>query len=82
MGGKCGGMGEEVRGLRSTSRELQNSQGDVKYSVGNGGAKELIRRIHGHEQRWGDCLSEWIVLGGRGQRGKNQNICNSIINKT
>ena len=29
-------MGEEVRGLRSTNRQLQNSLGDVNYSVGNG----------------------------------------------
>ena len=26
-------MGEEVRGLRSTNRKLQNSHGGVKYSV-------------------------------------------------
>ena len=35
-------MGEEVRGLRSTNRQSQNSRGDVKYSTGNGAAKELI----------------------------------------
>ena len=35
-------MGEEVRGLRSTNRQLWNSHGDVKYSVGNGVATELI----------------------------------------
>ena len=29
MGGGCGGVGEEVRGLRSTNRWLQNSHGDV-----------------------------------------------------
>ena len=34
-------MGEEVRGLRSTNRWLQNSHGDVKYSTGDGGGKEL-----------------------------------------
>ena len=50
MGEGCGGMGEEVRGLRSTNRQLQNSHGDVKYSIGNGGAKELICMTHGHEQ--------------------------------
>ena len=33
MAGECGGMGEEVRGLRSTNRKLQNSHGGVKYSV-------------------------------------------------
>ena len=47
MGEGCGEMGEEVRGLRNTNRELQNSHGDVKYSVGNGAAKELIYMTHG-----------------------------------
>ena len=46
-------MGEEVRGLRSTNRKLQDSHEDVKYSIGNEVAKEL-----GHEQWWGDCLRE------------------------
>ena len=52
MGGGCGGMGEEVRGLRSTNRYLQDSHGDVKYSIGNGVAEEPIRMTHGHEQWW------------------------------
>ena len=38
----CGGLGEEVRGLKSTNRQVQNSHGDVKYSLGNVVAKELI----------------------------------------
>ena len=45
-------MGEEVRGLRSTNRD---SYRDVKYSIGNGVAKELTHMAHGHEQWWGDC---------------------------
>ena len=57
-GGVCKGRGEEVRGLRSTNRWLQNSHGDVKYSVGNGVAEELICMTHGHEQWCGDCLRE------------------------
>ena len=36
MGVWCWGMGEEVRGLRSTNRQLENSHEDVKYSIGNG----------------------------------------------
>ena len=51
-------MGEEVRGLRSTNRKLQNSHGDVKYSIENRVAKELIHMTHGHEQWWGDCPRE------------------------
>ena len=59
MGGEFGGMGEEVRGLRSTNKELHNSHGDVKYSIGNGVAKEHACMTHGHEQWCGDCLREW-----------------------
>ena len=39
---RCEGMGEEVRGLISTNRELPDSHGDVKYSIGNEVAKDLI----------------------------------------
>ena len=35
---------------------------------------------HGHEQWWRDCLRELGMLGEGGQR-KNQDNCNSIINK-
>ena len=75
------GMSEEMRGLRSTNRWLQNNHGDVKYSIGNGVAKELICMTHGHEQRCGDCLREWGLLGGGRQKGKSWDNCNSIINK-
>ena len=34
-------MGEEVRGLRSANRLLQNSHGVAKYSIRNGVVKEL-----------------------------------------
>ena len=44
-------MGEEWRGLQSTNRLLQNSHRDIKYSIGNGAAKELIHMTHGHELR-------------------------------
>ena len=77
----CQRMGEELRGLRSTNRQLQNSHAAVKYSIGNGAAKELTHMTHGQEQWWRDCLREWRVLGVGGQRGKNQDNCNSIINK-
>ena len=47
------GMGEEVRGLRSTNWWSQNSHGDVKYNIGNGIDKEFIHMAHAHEQWWG-----------------------------
>ena len=63
-------MGEEVRGLRSTNRKFQDSHRDVKYSTGNGVAKELICMTHGHEQWWGDCLREWGFWVEEGKLGK------------
>ena len=48
--GRSGGMGEEVRGLRSTNWLLQNSHGDVQYSIRNGVANEIILVTRGHEQ--------------------------------
>ena len=36
MGGRGGGKDEEVRRLRSTNWQVQNSHRDVKYSIGNG----------------------------------------------
>ena len=71
MGGSCVEMGEEVRGLRSANRWLQNSHGDVKYSIGNGVAKEPMHMTHGHEQWCGDCLRELGVLSGGGQGEKS-----------
>ena len=61
-------MGEEVRAVRSTNRESQNSHGEVKYSIGHGATKEFI--THGREQWQGDCLREWGVLGRGWQRGE------------
>ena len=51
-------MGEEVKGLRSTNRQLQNRHGDVKYGTGNGAAEELIHMAHGDEQWCEDGLKE------------------------
>ena len=73
------GTGEEVRGLRSTSRQLQNSHGDVKYSIGNGVAKELTCMTD--DMNNGVGLPEGVVLWGVGQRRENQDNYNSIINK-
>ena len=74
MGRGCERMGEEVRGLRSTNRQLHNSHEDVKYSIGNGIANELIRMTHGHEQWWQDCLRDW----GAGWRGQRREISTTV----
>ena len=44
-------MGEEVRGLRSSNIQLQNSHGNVEYSIGNGEAEALKCMTQGHEVR-------------------------------
>ena len=46
-----GRMAEKVQELRNTNQYIQNRQGDVKNSIGNGEAKELICPTHGHELR-------------------------------
>ena len=57
---------------------MQN-RGEVKNSIGNGEAKELICMTHGHELRRG--LSEGIGhTRWRGAKGENWDKCNSIIN--
>ena len=73
-------MGGKVQGLRSTNLQVQNRQGDVKNSRGNGVVKELICMTHEQEPRQGGLLEGMGVPGG-GQRGENQDNYNSIINK-
>ena len=57
-----GENGGKVQGLRSTTWQVQNRQGDVKNSIGSGEAKELTCMTHGHELRGG-------VAGGNGDNG-------------
>ena len=61
-----GGGGEENwgkgAGIKKHNWYVQNRQGDVKNSIGNGEAKELIYRTHGHELRRG-------IAGGKGVTG-------------
>ena len=56
-------------------------QGEVKNSMGNGGAKELICTTHGHELSGriggGRRGAGWKGIKGR----KKWDSCNSIINK-
>ena len=59
-----------MKGLRSINRKLQNSHGNVNYSIGNGVARKLIHMTHEHGQWWGDCLREWELLAGGGKGGK------------
>ena len=71
-GGLPEGQGRYENGGKGTGNEkykwqVQNRQGHIKNSIGDGEAKELICITHGHELRWGND-------GGRdvtGQRGIN-----------
>ena len=78
MGCGCGGMGEEVRGLRSTNStntQLQNRHGNVKYSVENGVAKELIRMTM--DMNNADSTPE--ALGGAGWQGGKGKVMTTVI---
>ena len=72
MGVGCGGMGEEVRGLRSINKKLQNSHGDVQYR------KWSSQRTDTQDpwpwtMVWG--LPDWVgVLGGGGAKGEKIRI--------
>ena len=46
-------MGEKVQGIRSINGRYKIRQGEVKNSMGNGEAKELICMTHGHDLRGG-----------------------------
>ena len=49
------GQGENGRkgaGIKKYKWQVQNRQGEVKNSMGNGETKELICTTHGHELRW------------------------------
>ena len=46
-------MGENIQGIRSINGRSKIEE-EVKNSMGNGEAKELIRMIHGHELKWGE----------------------------
>ena len=54
--------------MRSIIGRHKIDVGEVKNSIGNGEAKELICTIHVHELRGGECWWE----GGREQRGERK----------
>ena len=57
-------MGVKVHRIRSINGWYK-IDGEVKNSMGNGEAKELTCRTHGHELRWGDVCGR----GSAGQKG-------------
>ena len=49
-------------GNKKHNKYAQNKQGEVKNSIGNGEATELVCTIHGYELR-GECWWEGEVQG-------------------
>ena len=72
--------GGKGTGNKQHNRLVRNRQGEVKNSIGNREAKELISTMHGHELRKG-LLEGRQVLGRGRQREKNWDNYKSIINK-
>ena len=62
-------MGEKVQGFRSIIGRYKIDR-EVKNSMGNGEAKELIYVTHGHELRGVIAGGKGGLPGRRGQRGK------------
>ena len=67
-GGENGGKGT---GNKKHNWQVQNRQGEVKNSMGNGEAKELICMTHGHELRWGNTGGS-VGAGKRGIKGSKK----------
>ena len=57
----------------------ENRKGEVKNSIGNVEAKELICMTHGHELKRGNVGGRGYA-GQRGIKGGKWDNCNSIIN--
>ena len=74
--GKNGGNGT---GNKKYKWQVENRQGEVKNSIGNGEAKDLICTTHGHELREQMLEGGMVVEEKKGR--KNWDNCNSIINK-
>ena len=69
---------EKVQGIRSINGRYKIDR-EVKNSMGNGKAKELICMTHGHELR-GKCGWEGLCMAEENKGGK-MGQCNSIMNK-
>ena len=57
--------GEKGSGNKKHKWSVQNRQGEVKNSIGNGEAKELMYTTHEHELREGNA-------GRRGMEGRGE----------
>ena len=73
-----GGGRRKGTGNKKHKWQVQNRQGEVKNSIGNVEAKELICMTHGHELRrqcWWEGCEGWRRI-----KERKLDNCNSIIN--
>ena len=70
MGKRTGENEEKGTGNKKHKWEVENRQGEVKNSIGNGEAKELICTTRGHGLRAG-ISGRNQGTGWRGAKGKN-----------
>ena len=68
MGRGRGQKGGKGTGNKKHNWQVQNRQGEVKNSTGNGEAKELICMTQGHEQR-GRGMPEGMGVLHEGEKG-------------
>ena len=62
----AGRIGEKGTGYKKHKWQVENKQGEVKNSIGNGEAKELICTTHGYELRRQEGILEKGRVQGRG----------------
>ena len=69
--GRGGGEGRKGTGKKQHKWQVENRQGEVKNSIGNGEAKELICTIHEHELRWRNDGEEGVYRVEKNKEEKN-----------
>ena len=72
------GVGGEGTENKKHTWKVQNRQGEVKNSIGNKEAKELICTTHGHELRGWGLLEGGGCAGRRGYK-REKNIGKTVI---
>ena len=65
---------------KQSKQQVEGRQEEIKNSIGNVEAKELLCTTHGHEVRWGNDGGK-VGAGQRGIKGGKWDNCNSIVNK-
>ena len=66
--------GGKGTGSKKQNWQAQTRQGELKNSIRNGEAKELICMTHGHELRGGGMLDGGVCMveGGKGEKKLGQ----------